>query len=340
MRVMTDYHHGGLYYSLHLLFEERLGWELYRPIGYDWHDQGYWKIAEPYGDSQGTIDQYLAINDKSWDRYVNLNGNYKLDDDIYYIWDGENNFQHKAITLAQFKKMQFDFIMPTYPTHKNWGELIQFQPQAKFLMQLGNEGQTTEIRNVLSSVFAFSPVHVDQKVFYYHQEIPRAFTYSEPVPSNKITSFVIGLPERETYEKFKGLLPEFEFKAYGPGAIDGTLPTIDDMVSEMKKSLFGWHIKYADGFGHLIHQWYAVGRPVITRASFYQGKTAGLLLTNDETCIDLDQYSEAEAVERIRYWSDPVRHAQMCENARKRFDDVVDPDGEVIRLREWLQNIV
>lgn len=338
---MTEYHHGGLYYSLHLLFEERLGWELYRPIGYDWYEQGYWKIAEPYGNAQGTIDQYLAINDKGWIPYVNLNGNYKLDDNVYHVWDGENNFQHRAITFAQFKKMQFDFIMPTYPTHENWGELIQFQPRAKFLMQLGNEGQTTRARNVLSSVFAFQPNHVDQKVFYYHQETSKAFRYKEVAPSpQKITSFVIGLPERETFERFKNALPEYEFKAYGPGSLDGTLSTVEQMADEMRASTFGWHIKYADGYGHLLHQWYSIGRPVITRGSFYQGKTGGLLLTDGETCIDLDKHSFEESLELIRYWSQPDNYARMSQAVRKRFLEVVNPDEEANRLKEWLQNIV
>lgn len=271
---------------------------------------------------------------------MNLNGNYRLDDGVYHVWVGENNFQHRAITFAQFKKMQFDFIMPTYPLHENWGELIQFQPRAKFLFQLGNEGQTTRARNVLSSVYAYKPSHVDQKVFYYHQELSKIYTPSYPVPSNKITSFVIGLPERETFEKFKRLLPEYDFRAYGGGAIDGTLPTVEAMADEMRKSLFGWHIKYADGYGHLLHQWFAIGRPVIIRGSFYEGKTAGLLLTDNVTCIDLDKHSESDIVERIRHWSIPENHVKMCRAVRERFAEVVNSDREANDLKNWLANIV
>jgi len=55
VRVLADYHHGALYYSFHLLFEERLGFELYRPIGYEWFKRGFWK----YSRNPQVIRQYL-----------------------------------------------------------------------------------------------------------------------------------------------------------------------------------------------------------------------------------------------------------------------------------------
>src|SRR5258706_14059099 len=106
MNVLVDYHHGNLYHSLHLLFEKRLGFKLFRPIGMQWAEQGWWKVHEPYGFALDTAGQYLDINDKHWDSYKNLNGDYKLKDDIYHVYDPENKFQHKAVTLEKFKEMQ------------------------------------------------------------------------------------------------------------------------------------------------------------------------------------------------------------------------------------------
>ena len=40
--VFADYHHSGLYRSFELLFEKRLGGTLFKPIGWDWWNQGYW----------------------------------------------------------------------------------------------------------------------------------------------------------------------------------------------------------------------------------------------------------------------------------------------------------
>ncbi len=46
MRVLADYHHGSLLRSLVMLFEGRLGMELYRPIGLEWFHEGYWAVSE------------------------------------------------------------------------------------------------------------------------------------------------------------------------------------------------------------------------------------------------------------------------------------------------------
>lgn len=48
MRVLADYHHHDLFESLAILFEDRLGWELYRPIGMEWFDEGYWNFERAW----------------------------------------------------------------------------------------------------------------------------------------------------------------------------------------------------------------------------------------------------------------------------------------------------
>lgn len=208
-------------------------------------------------------------------------------------------------------------------------------------MQLGNEGQSTGVNNVMCSVINYVK-QPGQNVFFYHQELDHNnYYYGEPpLTSNKITSFVIGLPERETFEKYKSALPEFDFKAYGPGAIDGNLEKREEMGNIMRETKFGWHIKYADGYGHLLHSWYACGRPVIVRGSFYQGKTAGLLLEDQVTCIDLDRHSFEENLSLIRKWSEPDNYKLMSENAYKRFKETVNFDEEGKRLTEWINHII
>jgi hypothetical protein len=41
MKVLVDLHHTDLYRSFQLLFEKRFGWEVYRPLGREWFDRGY-----------------------------------------------------------------------------------------------------------------------------------------------------------------------------------------------------------------------------------------------------------------------------------------------------------
>jgi len=64
MKVFAELHHQSLFTSLQFLFEKRLGYQLFRPIGEKWFREGYWKICEPYGNDIRTITQYLGIRDE------------------------------------------------------------------------------------------------------------------------------------------------------------------------------------------------------------------------------------------------------------------------------------
>lgn len=339
MNVLVDYHHGNLYYSLYLLLEKRLGYKMFRPIGKDWLYNGYFRVAEPYGNPDDTVNQFLGTEDKEWNALTALNGGYRLKDDIYYIYDKENNIEHRAISFKKFKEIQFDLIVSSHPLHNNWEELLHFQPQAKYIAQLGNEGQKTNTKYVLSSISDFVP-NEDQKVYNYHQEFDLTdYYYSTPTNSKKITSFVVSLPEPETFEMYKNALLEFEFKAYGVGSPDGTVHG-GDIPQMMRESMFGWHIKPFDGYGHVIHKWFAVGRPVITRGSYYVGKKAGPLLEDGVTCIDLDKHTVEENVELIKYFSKPDNYRKMCENVINRFNKIVDFEREGREIRRFVKTII
>lgn len=340
MNVLVDYHHGNLFHSLHLLFEKRLKFKMFRPIGHEWFVNGYFKIAEPYGNAQDTIDQYLDINNRTWDKYKNLNGDYKLEDGIYHIYDPENNMHHKAVTFEQFKQMKFDIICSTFPTHDVWEGLLKYHPQAKWMGQIGNAGQTSKAPFVISSVFNYTGAP-GQKVIFYHQEFDlKQYKFTYPTSRKKISSFVVLLPERELFLKYKEALPEFDFKAYGPGAIDGTVGDGSGISREMKDSAFGWHIKPGgDGYGHIVHKFFASGRPVIIRGNYYLGQTAGLLLEDGKTCIDLDKHSFEENVELIRKFSKPHRHNLMCRAVKMRFDEEVNFDKEAQQIKDYLVSL-
>lgn len=337
MKVLADYHHGNLYHSLHLLFEKRLGHELYRPIGRDWFTSGYFKVAQPYGNAEDTINQYLGIDQRHYDAFVFLNGDYKLNDDIYHIYDWENKFQHKAITFQKFKEMEFDLIIASHPLHTNWEELLQFQPKAKFIMQLGNEGQDSDAQNILCSTNY--QAKEAQNMIRYHQEFDLSdYSYAPPFQHTSIKSFVVSLPEPEIYFAYKNALSEFDFKAHGAGSPDGTVhgPLIPHL---MKQSAFGYHNKPGgEGYGHVIHKWYASGRPCIINYEIYKNSFAGPLLIPDKTCISLDQPFD-EVIKKIRYFSQPKQHEQMCKDAYEQFEKVVNFNGEADKIKLWLQTL-
>ncbi len=343
MNVLADCHHGGLFYSLQLLFQKRLGWDLYRPIGMDWFTSGYWKIAEPYGNNEDTVKQFLDINNLPWSPDGNLNGGNYEKDGIYYIYDPRFKQHQKAITFEKFKEMDFDFVISSIPAHDIcYEEMVKiYKPKAKHIAQMGNIYQTTTVKNVMCSTNPY-PVPSDKNVVFYHQEFDvNVFKYTEPTEFTKINSFVNCLPNSGMYELYKSNLSEFEFKSYGIGCPDGIISGESIIADLMSKSVFGYHIKPGgDGFGHILHNWYACGRPVITNISDYADKLAGNLLIDGKTCINLESCNFNENINRIRYWSLPEHHKEMCENAYNRFKEVCNFDEEFEKIKIFLSNVI
>jgi len=343
MNVFCDYHHGGLYKSLKLLFEDRLGWNLYRPIGMDWFHEGYWKLAEPYGNAIETVSQFLDINHLGFDRMKNLNGNHYVKDEIYYIRDKAEKIYHKAITLEKFKEMRFDIAISSYQPHDLlYEDLVKkYQPNAKLIAQIGNIGQSTNIKNILSSSLEVFPA-ADQNIVYYHQEFEtNVYKYTPPTANKKITSFVNLLPEPQVFNEYKGLLPEYDFKAFGSTCPDGVLGTPEDIAKEMSDSMFGWHIKPGgDGFGHIIHNWFACGRPIITEKSHYFGKMAESLMEDGVTCINLEEHNQQENINLIKKYSEPENHIKLCQKAHERFNEIVNFDEEEKEIKDFLDKLV
>lgn len=62
MNILVDFHHPGLYHSLQLLFEDRLGHCLFRPVGHDWWDAGYWRFGEAIAGDDRLAQRYLSPN--------------------------------------------------------------------------------------------------------------------------------------------------------------------------------------------------------------------------------------------------------------------------------------
>lgn len=343
MNVFCDLHHGGLFESLRLLFEKRLGWNLYRPIGMDWYTSGYWKIADPYGGAIDTAKQYLDLEGKVWNPYTCLNADYTLSDGIYHVYDPVHEVHQQAITLSQFKEMPIDIVISSIPAHdESFAELIkQFKPKAKHIAQIGNIYQDTNVQNVMCSTMWDNKAN-DKHIVFYHQEFDlNVFFYQKPKPSKEIKSFINCLPEKDTFELLKVYLREFNFKAYGASCPDGTITGIKNIAKEMQSALFGYHVKPGgDGFGHIIHNWFACGRPVIVRGNYYCDKLAGRLLLDARTCIDLDKSDFNGNLNKIRYWSLPENHEEMCQEAYRQFKNVVDFDSEFDEIKRFLETII
>lgn len=344
MNVFTDLHHGDLYFSLHLLFERRLGWNLYRPIGLDWFHQGFWKVAEPYGNAMDTVNQYLEINNHGWDQYKNLNGTHYVDDEIYHALDPGHHYYQKAITFEKFKSMKFDLIVPTIQSHDVPYERLRtlYQPQAQVVAQMGNLNQRTHLPYAIHT----TPYHPrpGQQTVMYHQEIdPDLYHYEPPNPNSKcIFSMVNCLPYAQIYNQYKAALPEVDMRAYGASCPNGSLSGSAGVSAAMREANMGWHCKPGDGFGHTAMGWFASGRPVVTRMSdvVSYGADAPRLFEPDVTCINIEAGTLQDNVRKIRQWLEPENNLRLAETACQRFKEVVNYDEEARQLQLFFERIM
>lgn len=352
--IFCDFHHSGLAYAMHLLFEKRLGYELYFPIGVEWFDKGYWGIAEPYDNSPDTIKQYLDLDHK----YIPRDGTQVLNEiktvqtNYYEVYDHSHGYTRKAITWDQFMSMRVDIILASIPRHWEMYRQLRdiYKPLAKVICHMGNMFEEVEggiktgcVRNLMASTIEFNVPSWVNKVFYHQEVDQKVYSYEKPNYDRKpyrITSFVNCLPRPDLYEKYKHALPGFEFKSYGGGCEDGCVGTIQEMARHMKDSLWAYHIKpYGDGFGHVWFDWAFVGRPIITNFADYEDKLGGEIFEDGVTGIDIGKHSFAESVRLIQEISnDPNRHLAMCEEIYRRVKQKVNYQKELKDIKNFLEN--
>ena len=344
MKIFCDFHHSGLYASLHYLLENRLGHQLYRPIGKEWFEKGYWKIAEPYNNNPGTIEQYLGIREGYLppDGTQPLNDVSDIENGVYYIKDYSNNITHKAVTLEKFLSMDFDIIIASIPAHIDaYTKLIKdYGLRTKLVYQIGNIGWHSlipfnKVRNIMASVKPFS-VPDSNNVVFYRQEFDLGVFKPAYTLEKNIFSFVNCLPQPLKWEEFKLLLPEYSFKSYGASCPDGTLGTTKLIAKEMQRAKFGYHNKpHGDGFGHVIHNWLAVGKPLLVNLDDYRDKLVGELL-NEDTCIDISR--------GVRYVADCIKeitdlqYADMCKSVTVTFKEV-NFEQDAAKVRVFLNDL-
>jgi hypothetical protein len=344
MNVLTDFHHNSLLRSSVLLFENRLGMNVYRPIGLDWFYEGYWAI----NDQLSTAKQFLDFeNQIIVDNTPPLNVIKDQSDGIYNVYDPGNVSTHKGITLESFKSRKFDYIIASIPEHiPLFQKLIQeFQPQAKLIVQIGNNWNPAIFKglNVLGSV---KPGNIqDANVIYYHQEFDtEVFKLKEHKVSNNISSYINLLQELpigwKDFIYLESQLKELSFKSYGGQCRDGNMNGANELADSMHNDDFVFHVKdHGDGYGHIIYNAYACGKPTIVRSSRYTNQLAQELF-NKDNCIDLDMMTIEDAVHKIK---EVYNHKdvldQMSINANKSFKNNVDFAYESEKISNWLGNL-
>ena len=149
--VFCDYHHSDLFHSMHLLFEKRMGYNLFRPIGLDWYTSGFWK----YHKWMDVVKQYLEFR-----------GDEILRDGYYECPDPTHSSFTKAVTFEQFKRMQIDIIVATVPENtKCYWELRKiYKPRAKLIQEVGNQWSEFDFNYIDNMMFATLHYEIPDKI--------------------------------------------------------------------------------------------------------------------------------------------------------------------------------
>lgn len=357
MKVLVDYHHHALAESMMLLFHDRYEAEVYFPAGMEWFGSGIWQFEKHvYGDT--FAKKYLV---EKWADASQDNGIFTKADERY---DGR---VLKGISLEVARSIGIDMVISTLPHNDVGFSAFAREIGARFGVQVGNAGQQS--RWDLASFALFSAT-VDGRntpsewgkqfvwngipCIIYHQEFDAKNTFYQDtdsaINSNIASSFVTRMPEGSDYSIFRSMAADnrddFVWRAYGSyGAVGqdeysgGDIVRSKEIANEMRKSRFGVHIKsVSDGFGHAIHNWAAVGRPIFWISHFYSGRLSEPLWEEGVNSWSIESISKddlSKVMKRLR--DDNDFWCEISHKTRKRFDEIVNFDYEADRIAEMLQ---
>jgi hypothetical protein len=337
-RILTDRHQGDLLHSLQLLFEDRLGYELYVPVGYEWWHEWIWRFGEVYGDAR-LADQFLRI-DSSYE-LVDVGGSRPPH---YVTYDRHHPSRViRTVTLAQARRMDWALVMPTVPENERGYRRFADEVHAHYLVEVGNNNQAVNwALKPLALVAGEIPTPPDAHWVRARQEFDVSNDYhfgTAGAAVGRIGSFVNCFPSTDCWPEFERyrarLSPEgFQFRVHGIDGADGNLSPSRAVADAMRLCSFGWHDKpQGDGFGHVIHAWAAIGRPLIGHASHYKGCLAEPFWEDGVTCVDLDAGDVEDNLALIREIAvDGSKWDAMCHAIHARFLEFVDFDAEAAAI--------
>jgi hypothetical protein len=346
MRILADYHHADLAESLALLFEDRYGWDLFFPIGMQWFDQGVWNFErQHHGD--GVAKQYLV---GVWPDAVDQDGYWSITETTH------PGRIRKGVELDQARAQSWDIIISSLPDNDTGLHQLARDTGAKFGVQIGNQAQYSNWGladfGLVSSNMEYEPVkpHV-----IYRQEFRLTdFRYVwPPEEPRSVASFIQCFAENKGfYAEFLDYareLPEFDWKvygAYGSHPADefacGNLGSTPDVAAAMRRTRIAWHSKWwSDGYGHVIHNLFATGKPVIGYADYYVDKLAGPLWLDGVNSLDLSRHGKDEVVAWMRRLRDDDDfHQSVSEASVARFAEVVNFDEDAEKVRALLEAVL
>lgn len=335
MRLLADRHHADLLYSLQRLFEDRLGIEVYVPLGADWFTEGYWRFG---GDVLGPAlaDQFLGVNDTFYR---------EVEPGLYLTFDPAHPERPVyGVTLARARGSSWDLVLASVQDNQAGFHRFAQETGARYLYHVGNTRQMVDWGlDPIALVAAEASIAGRGVIIGEELDSATTFRYRQPVRTGRIVSFVNLAPRIPevwpVWEEARRLLPAFEFRSFGHDCPDGNLHPVQAIADEMSRAGWAWHDKpTGDGFGQVLHSWAAVGRPLIGHSAYYAGQRGAALWEDGVTCVDLSAHPLDEAMSIVAEVSaDPDRHARMCRAVRLRFAGLCDWDADAVAVREAIR---
>jgi glycosyltransferase involved in cell wall biosynthesis len=356
LNVLADYvGHSDLYYSLHLLFEKRLGYQLYFPEGPEWQTRGFVEFPSP----PVTVGKIDTANDVKLNPYVECWKDEVVDGVHCYHRKMEPDRGHwiqRAITFDKFMHMDFDVVLTTYFGHeKTFHTLVEkHKPSALFIRQIGNmhERPLGFAKNILLGSYHPS-VHTDvvlREISHvkYMPEQYEGYTHTPPANHTLVKSFAPHLQsytkDFEAWNTWKNTLTDFTFKLYGDGDTDeypyGFVPHLL-YPQALRDTGFVWYTKGHGGGGFTVRQALASGRPVIIRKHYVASNNVleERLFEHGVNCIDLDAVGFEDAARLLKEWSQPDRHVKVCQATAEKFGRDINFKQEASQVRAWIESL-
>ena len=336
MNVLIDIHHHDLFRSLNILFFNRLGYQVYIPIGIDWNIQ------------------------VKYDNYPNMDARHQY---LTYVKDwlniGGDLSNVKFLTLDEYKDINIDIHVASI-TENTLAFLESsriYGKKTKHIFQSGNNFHPSLLEGIVNNLMSSSTIvyklsNCKNKCFY-HQEFD--LNHFKPInPCLNINSvhsiqhyFGTGMHpyaiDHALFLKLKSELPSFDFAFYGFGNEKGPITNTPKYMSEFyQNSGFIYHVKpQGDGYGHIYHNSYACGKPVIYKSEYlnsYSIDMTPMMLFDEDTSIDLSKLSVAEAASKINIFAKD--YTTVSDNVYKKFKQIVDFDKEFVDIQKFLDNLI
>lgn len=347
-RVLVDnVGHSDLLQTMHILFEERLGGEVYIPEGPEWVEKGY-------------VTAHCPIPDPIPDSEI------KKEDGITYykcsLETGVDERTVKGITFDKFMKMDFDVILTTVYFHeKTFHALVKdCKPNAKYIRQIANihEKPLGWCKNILlgaayhprdyggqSADLAFGRAGI-RHIMYYPEHY-RGYKHADPINHKEILclSREIAPVDWNAWNHYRSVLEPlgFTFKMYG---VQHRQYEFDNKYGEtikhpllpnaLRETGFVWYTKPHGGGGFTVREAMATGRPVIVRRSYSERHTIVEcnLFKHGINCVDLDVQGLDTSL--VQQWAEPEIHIQVCQRVADVFQQDVKFEETSLKIKDWI----